>query len=95
MNAATAAFIAAQKAPPKNPKPKRHGGLPARRKRRAHRPRDPPVRAAYSVNDFCHVTGLSRATAFRMMRRGELKYAHIGRQRRIPVTEVNRLLATD
>ena len=97
MSAATAAFVAAQKAPPKNPKPKR-----ARRTAAAPQaPRSPPARSPrarrlHRVTDFCHVTGLEP--------RHRLPHDAAGRASStptsagsagIPVTEVNRLLATD
>jgi excisionase family DNA binding protein len=45
---------------------------------------DPP-------DKFCERTALSRATVWRMMRDGRLRYVKFGRVRRIPTSEYERL----
>jgi excisionase family DNA binding protein len=45
-------------------------------------------------NDFAVRAGISRPTVWRMMQRGELRYARFGRARRIPISELGRLTTT-
>ena len=42
-------------------------------------------------DDFAKKAGISRATVWRLMRDGTLRYARFGRARRIPVSEYERL----
>jgi excisionase family DNA binding protein len=46
-----------------------------------------------TVPEAAEFLGLSRGTIYNLMERGELKYAKIGRNRRIPWAEVKRLAA--
>ena len=41
--------------------------------------------------EFAVTAGISRPTVWRMMQRGELRYAKFGRARRIPRSELERL----
>jgi excisionase family DNA binding protein len=43
-------------------------------------------------DDFAKNAGISRATVWRLMRDGRLRYARFGRTRRIPRTEYHRLV---
>jgi excisionase family DNA binding protein len=52
-------------------------------------PRDP---LAYSPQDFCDATGLSRQTLYRMMRTGEITFVKARRRTLIPATEIYKLL---
>jgi excisionase family DNA binding protein len=61
---------------------------PARQRKRG---RSILPRVAVTVNEFVSTTGLSRPTVYRMMMRGELRFAQIGGTRRIPVSEYRRL----
>jgi excisionase family DNA binding protein len=48
-------------------------------------------RVAVSVSEFSSTTKLSKPTLYRMMQRGQLRFAQIGAIRRIPVSEYQRL----
>jgi excisionase family DNA binding protein len=66
----------------------------ATRKRRRHRRTRAPVLAVLgdTVDQFVAKTNTSRATAFRMMADGRLRYVKLGpRLRRIPTSEYARL----
>jgi hypothetical protein len=61
-------------------------------KRKRGRPRKTPPRVrrlAHSVNEYCHAANCSRATAFRRMAAGTLKYIQEepGSPRQIPTSE--------
>lgn len=45
-----------------------------------------------SAEDAAVMLGISRATVYRLMDAGELPYASIGRQRRIPVRSIHAIL---
>jgi excisionase family DNA binding protein len=47
-------------------------------------------RTMASPAEFSAATGVSRTSVWRMMKSGKLAYAHVGRQRRIPLTEFAR-----
>jgi excisionase family DNA binding protein len=53
----------------------------------------PAQRLAYSVPDFCAAVGISRAHAYRMVRKGLLRVVRLGSRTVVPVAEVERLLA--
>jgi hypothetical protein len=43
----------------------------------------PPPKRAWTVRDWCAEVSLSRATAYRLMADGDVKYVTIGKARRI------------
>jgi excisionase family DNA binding protein len=47
-----------------------------------------------TTDEFCRKAGISRATLWRMMRDGRLRFARFGRARRIPISEYERLTTT-
>jgi excisionase family DNA binding protein len=51
----------------------------------------PMARTALTVSEWCESTGISRPTAYRMMKDGELRFVQIRLTRRIPVEESIRL----
>jgi excisionase family DNA binding protein len=58
--------------------------------------RDPLPRIAYTVDEFCKATSISRPVVYRMMREGQLHFVQLGeRFRRIPASEVARLGLVD
>lgn len=64
----------------------------------ATKPTSSAARSAVSprlltVNQFCATTNTGRTTAYRLMDLGVLKYVVIGHDRRIPVSEVERIVA--
>jgi predicted DNA-binding transcriptional regulator AlpA len=64
--------------------------VPDKRKRR--RKRQPVERVCVSIEEFMSATGFSRATVYRMMTAGTLRYVALSaRMRRIPVAEYARL----
>src|SRR5262245_7823969 len=61
-------------------------------KKRRHRRRPPTAASLYhSPEEFAERARIGRATVWRMMKQGRLRYARFGRARRIPVTEYQRL----
>lgn len=53
----------------------------------------PPVPIyALSPAEFGKAIGVSRATVYNLIARGEVRYSKIGRSTRIPVTEIERVL---
>jgi excisionase family DNA binding protein len=48
-------------------------------------------RLYHSPDEFARRASISRATVWRLMRAGKLRYARFGRARRIPVSEYERL----
>ena len=44
-------------------------------------------------DEFARRAGISRATTWRLMKSGHLRYARFGRARRIPISEYERLVA--
>jgi excisionase family DNA binding protein len=66
-----------------------HG--PARQRRRVRKAAEPLARIAFTVNEWCGITGLSRPTVYRQMQSGALRYVQFGRTRRIPAEEQQRL----
>ncbi|MFN6121341.1 MAG: helix-turn-helix domain-containing protein [Actinomycetes bacterium] len=48
-------------------------------------------RLAYSAAEVAQLFGLSKATIYNMMNRGELRYTTIANRRRVPLSEVERL----
>jgi excisionase family DNA binding protein len=51
-------------------------------------------RSQASPAEFGTSTGISRATVWRMMKRGALRYVRVGKLRRIPISEFTRYGAT-
>ena len=45
-----------------------------------------------TVQQVAELLALSRSTVYNLMERGDLRYAKIGRSRRIPSAEVDRLI---
>ena len=86
-----AEFVAGLNQPPKSPV-KQNVIPPRRRRGRKAKVRDPPPRAAFSVDEVSHALGLSRPTIYRMMADGTLRYVRFGTLRRIPASELARLL---
>lgn len=52
-------------------------------------------RLAYSPSEAAAALGVSRQHIFNLIARGEIRSALIGRSRRIPATELDRLLGTE
>jgi predicted DNA-binding transcriptional regulator AlpA len=48
-------------------------------------------RLGYRINDFCALTGISRVTAWRLVKAGTLKVVYLGRIPIVPASEVSRL----
>ncbi|MBL8609748.1 MAG: helix-turn-helix domain-containing protein [Myxococcales bacterium] len=48
-------------------------------------------RLAFTIPEVCEALGLSRQGVYNLLSRGELRSVTIGRSRRIPRTEVERL----
>jgi excisionase family DNA binding protein len=62
------------------------------KKKKMGRPRHPrPEAEADTLTEFCHKMKCSRATAYRMMDEGKLKYIQLRNERRIPHSEYVRL----
>jgi excisionase family DNA binding protein len=62
------------------------------KRRAAYRSRAPPVQLADSIDEFMRKANVSRATVWRMMKAGKLRFVRLGeRIRRIPITEYERL----
>jgi excisionase family DNA binding protein len=57
----------------------------------ARQRRKPLPRIAYTVTEWCEITGLSKPTSYRMMADGRLRFVQIGATRRIPAEEKVRL----
>lgn len=51
-----------------------------------------PDRLAYTVSEACQALATSRATLYEMMADGRIAYVVVGRTRRIPRTELERLV---
>jgi excisionase family DNA binding protein len=49
------------------------------------------ARIAYSISEWAELVGLSKATVYRMMADGRLRFVQIGDVRRIPAEENTRL----
>ena len=62
--------------------------VPRARRRRASQAGE---RLYHSPDEFARRASISRATVWRLMREGKLRYARFGRARRIPVSEYERL----
>jgi excisionase family DNA binding protein len=60
---------------------------------RRKRPVPPVDRKFHTPDEFSAATNLSRATVWRLMKAGKVRFTHMGRQRRIPTTEYARLAA--
>ena len=84
-------FVASLNQPPKSPA-KQNVAPPRRRRGRKVKAHDPPPRAAYTIDEFASAIRLSKPTLYRMMHLGQLRYVRFGSLRRIPVTELTRLL---
>jgi excisionase family DNA binding protein len=54
-------------------------------------PAEQPKRAL-RVNDFCESYGISRATAYKLMKRGKLRTVRLGGRRLVPVDVAEALL---
>lgn len=50
-------------------------------------------RLALSVNETASALGLSRPSVYAMMATGQLRYVRVGKTRRVPMTELERLLS--
>jgi predicted site-specific integrase-resolvase len=61
---------------------------------KSSKPRRPVERRGYNVSEWCEAFGRSRATAYKLMNDGRLKYADIGGRRFIPNEAAEELLAT-
>lgn len=70
---------------------KHHPDSTRRQRRASHRPASLGDRLFDPPDKFCERTALSRATVWRMMRDGRLRYVKFGRVRRIPTSEYERL----
>jgi excisionase family DNA binding protein len=57
----------------------------------ARQRRKPVSRLAYSIKEWCELVNISRASAYRMMADGRLRYVEIAGVRRIPAEENVRL----
>jgi hypothetical protein len=55
-------------------------------------PPDNPKRAL-RMNDFCDAYGLSRATAYKLMKTGKLRTVFVGGRRLVPVDAAETLIA--
>jgi hypothetical protein len=53
------------------------------------------ARRALRMNDFCVAYGISRATAYKLMARGELRTVLVAGRRLIPVDAAEALLRRD
>ena len=62
--------------------------VPRARRRRSSQAGE---RLYHSPDEFARRASISRATVWRLMREGKLRYARFGRARRIPVSEYERL----
>jgi excisionase family DNA binding protein len=60
-----------------------------RRRRSRRAPAD--KRLYHTPDEFAERAGIGRATVWRLMKNGRLRYARFGRARRIPVSEYERL----
>ncbi|HEV2572011.1 MAG TPA: helix-turn-helix domain-containing protein [Beijerinckiaceae bacterium] len=52
-----------------------------------------PNSLAMSMPDFARALGISRATAYRLMKDRKLKTITVGDRRLVPMTEINRILS--
>lgn len=52
-------------------------------------------RLAYSVGEFCHVSGLGRTLVFAMLRDGRLSSVRVAGRRLIPVAAARALLSPE
>ena len=84
-------FVASLNPPSKSPA-EQNVALPRRRRGRKAKVRDPLPRAAYSVDEFSEAIRLSKPTIYRMMADGNLRFVQFGKVRRIPASELARLL---
>jgi excisionase family DNA binding protein len=50
-------------------------------------------RLAYTVADFCRLTGLGRSTVYAMIAKGEISVSQVGHRKLIPHSEAVALLA--
>ena len=67
----------------------KHSPTGKRRLRASHA--QPSERLFHTPDEFARRASISRATVWRLMRDGRLRYARFGRARRIPVSEYERL----
>jgi excisionase family DNA binding protein len=70
-----------------------HENLTANR-RGERRTTAPPPPRAHSVNDACAMLGISRAMLYKLKAKGGIQFIKIGRRALIPVSEIDRLVAT-
>jgi len=54
-----------------------------------------PERLAYSIEEVCELTGLSRSLLYDVMNTGRLAYIKVGRRRIITRDHLNAFLADD
>jgi excisionase family DNA binding protein len=67
--------------------------LPSLKKTRTHRPLNHTIRpSAWRVNDALLQLGISRATLYKMVSKGEIRLVRIGGRSLIPDSEIRRLL---
>jgi excisionase family DNA binding protein len=52
----------------------------------------PVERVVYTVDEACSVLRISRATVYTLMKNQQLRYFQIGSRRRIPASEISRLV---
>jgi excisionase family DNA binding protein len=53
----------------------------------------PVERVVYTVDETCSVLRISRATAYELMKRGRLEYFYIQNSRRIPASQIDKLVS--
>lgn len=53
---------------------------------------DQPTRAAYSPAEFAELLGVTRQHVHALINRGEIHSVKLGRSRRIPASELDRIL---
>jgi predicted DNA-binding transcriptional regulator AlpA len=56
-------------------------------------PKEPAEKRALRVNDFCSAYGVSRSTAYSMMKKGTLRTVLIGGRRVVPVEAAEALIS--
>jgi excisionase family DNA binding protein len=67
--------------------------LPVAKKTRAHRPLAFTIRpSAWRVNDALLQLGISRATLYKLVNKGEIRVARIGGRTVVPDAEIRRLV---
>jgi len=52
-----------------------------------------PAPEIYTLKDVCEILRITRSTAHRMVKRGELRTFHLGRHHRVTSLELERIMA--